>query len=163
MSVAFNPVRSQMHAAHLARIDRLNRPRVAIPPAAKQAKAGPVAVPPADSPPLLFRPLEPDELPHARLWLLKRLGPNRPARWYLEIVAFWHGVSVDDMLGHRRYAELNRARLDAVAALAKAKPHYSLLRIGRIMNRDHTSILSSMYRLGLRSPRSASSEPGERG
>lgn len=50
--------------------------------------------------------------------------------------------------GHRRCEETIRIRYACVAAINRLRPDLSLSRIARAMNRDHTTILHAMRRVG---------------
>lgn len=53
-----------------------------------------------------------------------------------------HGVSVDDLLGKRRFRHLVKARYEAIRLVAEIFPSLSTTRLGEIFgDRDHTSIL----------------------
>ena len=57
-------------------------------------------------------------------------------------IAETYGFTVDDMIGKRKYKMLMVARRECVAML-RAKG-YSTTEIGRIMNRDHSTIVHSL-------------------
>lgn len=57
-------------------------------------------------------------------------------------IAEVYGFTVDDMIGKRKYKMLMVARRECVAML-RAKG-YSTTEIGRIMNRDHSTIVHSL-------------------
>lgn len=67
--------------------------------------------------------------------------------------ATMHGATVYDILGPRRSARIVAARDDAIAAVYIAYPSYGLCDLGKIFNRDHTSILASLRRSGNWKPR----------
>lgn len=54
------------------------------------------------------------------------------------------GVPYRDIIGVRRSHPIIHARFLAIRAVADAKPHMSLPAIGRVFNRDHTSILHAL-------------------
>jgi chromosomal replication initiation ATPase DnaA len=60
-------------------------------------------------------------------------------------VADLHGVDVLAMLGHRRFRELSRARQVLWAVLATRG--WSLSRIARVFDRDHTTVLVGVRRV----------------
>lgn len=186
MSVAFNPVRQQLHAAHVARQQRLNRKPVATPPpAAGLVKAGPVAQS-ADAPPLIVR----DWLPIAGN------GITVPLSWaILHATAAAFGVSRASLVANIYAVQMEVARATAAwllrrhVGLSLAKigillggRHYTttmldLRRLNFILTRDTILLgddwkanLSALARIAslprcvdLRPPRSASSDAGERG
>jgi hypothetical protein len=71
------------------------------------------------------------------------------ARALLESVAESHDVSVGDILGPRRQRNLVAARREVTARIAIACPSWSLPRIGKFLNRDHTTCLWHLRKLGV--------------
>jgi len=69
-----------------------------------------------------------------------------PVRPLIERVGAFHGVSFDEIIGPRRDRKTVAARFDAIAAVHKARPDLSTPQLGRIFNRDHTSILHALSR-----------------
>jgi chromosomal replication initiation ATPase DnaA len=65
-------------------------------------------------------------------------------------IALKHRVPVGSMMGPRRYGPLFRARQEAIGTIAIAYPEWSLPRIGKLFNRDHTTILYTLAKLGIR-------------
>ncbi|QRE76508.1 helix-turn-helix domain-containing protein [Methylobacterium aquaticum] len=61
-----------------------------------------------------------------------------------------HCVSVVTLMGPDRTAPVLAARWAAIAAVHEAFPHLSLPRLGHVFQRDHTTILNALRRLGLR-------------
>lgn len=59
-------------------------------------------------------------------------------------VALKHGFAVEDILGRSRVKGLIVARHEAIHEVAKARPSMSLPQLGRIFNRDHSTILSAL-------------------
>jgi chromosomal replication initiation ATPase DnaA len=57
-------------------------------------------------------------------------------------IAYKYGFTVEDIIGKRKYKMLMGARRECVAML-RAKG-YSTTEIGRIMNRDHSTIVHSL-------------------
>ena len=61
-----------------------------------------------------------------------------------------HGVPVSQMLSRSRCRRYAYARFDAMTRLRAVKhrgqPRYSLPQIGKMMDRDHTSVLSGLRR-----------------
>lgn len=68
----------------------------------------------------------------------------------LDSVARHYGFTADDIRGPRRFASLVKARHAAYAALAEARPDWSLLRVARYCNRDHTTVLHALRKMGVR-------------
>lgn len=64
-----------------------------------------------------------------------------------------NGVSYDDIMGRARPQKICRARFDAIAAVAAAYPDMSFPRIGKIFQRDHSSIVHALMMRGVQ-PRS---------
>lgn len=62
------------------------------------------------------------------------------AKEMLLAIAEKHGVTVQEIIGRRRFSNLIAARFEAVYEITKATG-WSLPRIGRLFNRDHTTIL----------------------
>lgn len=77
-------------------------------------------------------------------------------------VAASFGFTYADILGPRQLAPLVRARWAAIAAVREARPDFSTPRLGRVFNRDHTSILHAfrkMERLGVPQPPAGGEAP----
>lgn len=72
--------------------------------------------------------------------------PKIPAQEIIAAVAAAHFVSVADLKGTCRWHCLSNARHHAVALLSQHRSDLSLPLIGKLMNRDHTTILSSRRR-----------------
>lgn len=64
-----------------------------------------------------------------------------------------NGVSYEDIMSRARPQNICRARFDAIAAVANAYPDMSFPRIGRIFQRDHSSIVHALMMRGVQ-PRS---------
>jgi chromosomal replication initiation ATPase DnaA len=60
-------------------------------------------------------------------------------------IAYKYGYTVEDMLGPRRFKKMVAVRRECIVML-RAKG-YSTTEIGRIMNRDHSSIVTSLQTL----------------
>ncbi|PLP56243.1 hypothetical protein CYK37_26030 [Mesorhizobium loti] len=80
------------------------------------------------------------------------LEPRMPAREIISRVGALHGYRLDEITGPRLEKKLVQARFDAIKAVADARPDMSLPQIGRIFNRDHTSILHALKKRGGRRP-----------
>jgi hypothetical protein len=61
-------------------------------------------------------------------------------RYFIADAARAHGVTVADVLGRGRIPPISAARHDAIRATKAAFPHLSLSQIGRLFNRNHTTI-----------------------
>ena len=64
-----------------------------------------------------------------------------------------NGVSYDAVMSRARPRDVCRARFDAIAAVSAAYPDMSFPRIGKIFNRDHSSIVHALMMRGVQ-PRS---------
>jgi len=64
-----------------------------------------------------------------------------------------HGMDTSVMMSACRTAPVVAARDDAIVAVARSYPQYGLSDLGRIFNRDHTSILAALRRNGAWTPR----------
>lgn len=60
-------------------------------------------------------------------------------------IAYKYGFTVEDMLGTRRFKKMVAVRRECIGML-RAKG-YSTTEIGRIMNRDHSTIVTSLQTL----------------
>lgn len=60
-------------------------------------------------------------------------------------IAESYGFTVEDMLGHRRFKKMVAVRRECIAML-RAKG-YSTTEIGRIMHKDHSTIVTSLQAL----------------
>jgi hypothetical protein len=130
---------AQAEAARRARMARL-------------AKAAMVNMAPART--IYMLPIGPIwEAPLRRTVYLKPIGPlprdvlriasdvQRPTiKEIISFVALEHGVSVDEIISHRRHAKLNHARQVAMYICTRDTMN-PLTVIGRAFNRDHTTIL----------------------
>jgi hypothetical protein len=72
-----------------------------------------------------------------------------PAMEIIESVAREHGVSVEEVFGKRRNAPVVVARQTAMAAVYVHRPDLSLVQIGRLFGRDHTTTLYAIRKLGV--------------
>lgn len=60
-----------------------------------------------------------------------------------------HGLSAGDIPGPGRTARVVAARFEAIAEVRAAYPDKSLPWLGRVFNRDHTTILHALRKMGL--------------
>jgi hypothetical protein len=60
-----------------------------------------------------------------------------------------NGVSYDAVMSRARPRDVCRARFDAIAAVSAAYPDMSFPRIGKIFNRDHSSIVHALMMRGV--------------
>jgi hypothetical protein len=77
---------------------------------------------------------------------LARKGPR--SKHIVRAVAAAAGISEQELLGERRYGPLTLARHAAMWLIKQRQPEYTLARIGRLFNRDHTSVLHAIKRFG---------------
>ena len=68
----------------------------------------------------------------------------RPAKSIIRDIAEAHGYTLNDILGVRRNKQLVTVRHMCIRAVADAKPEMSLPAIGRIFQRDHSSIIHAL-------------------
>lgn len=61
-----------------------------------------------------------------------------------DVLARFQGVTLADLKGYRRSRRLVEARYRCIAAINKARPSMSLNTLGRIFNRDHSSIIHAL-------------------
>jgi chromosomal replication initiation ATPase DnaA len=64
-----------------------------------------------------------------------------------------NGVTYEAIMSRARPRDVCRARFDAIAAVSSAYPDMSFPRIGKIFNRDHSSIVHALMMRGVQ-PRS---------
>lgn len=69
-------------------------------------------------------------------------------------VGAWHGITAEEIRGRSRTISVAAARFDAIAAVYLNcridGRQYSLPELGRTFERDHTSVLYALQRLGLK-------------
>ena len=99
--------------------------------------------------------------PPRRMYLLPKVRMNLPvgfgvpinllapaaAHNIIRLVALRRDVNLDDILGPRRDRHLVAARYEAIRLVKSHCPHLSYPGIGRVFNRDHTSILNALGRV----------------
>ena len=59
-----------------------------------------------------------------------------------------HGVSMSAILGHNRQRRIVAVRQQAMVEVYETREDYSLSQIGRLFNRDHTTILAALKKHG---------------
>ncbi len=95
-------------------------------------------------------PRRPRFVPGAFLGPLHAWGRRRsPAALIIAQVAALHRLNVEDLTGISRVVPIIEARFDAIAAVYLARPDLSLIQIGKLFNRDHTSVLAAVRRRGV--------------
>ncbi|PRD42097.1 hypothetical protein C5748_18250 [Phyllobacterium phragmitis] len=65
-------------------------------------------------------------------------------------VAHQHGFTYDDIIGLSRSRKLINVRFEAIAAVRAARPNMTLPEIGKRFNRDHTTILHALKKMGVK-------------
>lgn len=78
--------------------------------------------------------------------------PRDTTRAIIREVAERHGVTYRDIIDYDRHGRVMAARHEAILAVRQAKPHMSLPDLGRVFQRDHSTILSSLDRSAKRMP-----------
>ena len=71
--------------------------------------------------------------------------PERSMKETIALIAKAYDFTYEDLVGPRRHKSLARARFAAMDACRKTG-FWSLLQIGKAMNRDHTTVLSGLRR-----------------
>ena len=77
--------------------------------------------------------------PWPRIWT-----PTQKRRAPIAEIAERHEVSLADVLGPSRFQHVVRARFAAIRAVRQRYPEMSLPQLGRLFNRDHTTILHAL-------------------
>lgn len=73
-----------------------------------------------------------------------------PLKALISQIAEQHGLTYADIIGPSRSRKVIKARFDAIAAVATARPTMSLNHLGNVFHRDHTTILSALRKRGLK-------------
>lgn len=71
------------------------------------------------------------------------------ARTIIRLVSLRSGISVDDILGPRRNTAIVKARQQAMVLVYTHCQSLSLLAIGRVFNKDHTTVLHTLKKCGV--------------
>lgn len=74
--------------------------------------------------------------------------PRQETLAIIEAVAHDHGITTHDVLGPCRRKPIVKARQAAMVAVARARPMLSLLQLGGIFRRDHTTVMYAFSKLG---------------
>lgn len=82
------------------------------------------------------------------------------AREIIKICAQKHGISVEDILSEQRTNKIAHARQQAMWLVAK-ETSTSFAEIGRIFNRDHSTVIHAVHRENERTGESVRSDPKE--
>jgi chromosomal replication initiator protein len=90
----------------------------------------------------------------ARELALQQMIASRPsAVAVMRHAAHEEGIGLDVVRGPGRAQPIVRKRDAVLVAVVTARPDLSLPRLGRMFNRDHTSILAALRRTGMRKER----------
>jgi chromosomal replication initiation ATPase DnaA len=65
-------------------------------------------------------------------------------------IAQEHGSTLDEVLSHSRVKHVVRARHLAMRAIIEANPELSFPHIGRLFNRDHSTVMSAIGKMGMK-------------
>lgn len=71
------------------------------------------------------------------------------AKDVITLVAGKHGVRYEDIMSRNRVPAIALARQEAMAAVALAKPHLTTPQIGKIFDRDHTTVCHALKKMGI--------------
>lgn len=87
--------------------------------------------------------------------------PKRVIQDLIEEVAFWHGLTLDDIYAKSRKRQIVYARQDAIARIIIRYPHISYVRVGQIFGGlDHTTVIHAMTRCKVaKRPRANQGDP----
>lgn len=77
---------------------------------------------------------------------------RRDANWIIAAIAESHNLTKADIINQDRRRPVVRARHEAIAAVHKAHPNWSYPLLGRIFERDHTTILHALKCQGAYKP-----------
>ena len=90
--------------------------------------------------PPLFDPIFPEIDWIEPCYLSNKSAPISQIRRIQDEVCRRHGITHDELVGHRRNAGLVKIRHEAIR-LVHASTNSTLMAIGRAFNRDHTTIM----------------------
>jgi chromosomal replication initiation ATPase DnaA len=87
----------------------------------------------------------PEQIERAHLEIVAKLPtPRQSARELAARIAEDHGLTIENMLGPGRFKHLAEARADLYRALRAPPYSWSYPAIGRLVNRDHTTIIAAV-------------------
>lgn len=75
-------------------------------------------------------------------------GGKKPVETIIFETALKHGVTIADIKSRRKRADLVEARHDAIVRAYTERADLTLPQLGRLFNRDHTSILHAVQKAG---------------
>jgi hypothetical protein len=96
---------------------------------------------------------------HQRRCIVRAIYPHevekarREASWIISAIAESHNLTKADIIGHDRRAHVVVARYEAISAVHKTFPNWSYPVLGMIFNRDHTTIMHALKKLGVWVPK----------
>lgn len=73
---------------------------------------------------------------------------RKPSRQIIAEVAKAHGLTPEDLTGRKRYLPLVHARCEAMRKVKQERPALSFPQIGRMFNRDHTTVMHHLGKVG---------------
>lgn len=76
------------------------------------------------------------------------IAGRTPPRRIIAEVAARHGLTRQDILGEGRSAAVVRARYEAIAEVRRVYPDKSLIWLGMVFERDHSTIIHALRRMG---------------
>jgi hypothetical protein len=82
--------------------------------------------------------------------ILDELRAPASVKALLKEVAERHEVTVGEILGSKRVTKIKDARWEAIILVHAAHPLWSLPKIGKLFNKDHTTILHCLRQSGMR-------------
>ena len=90
---------------------------------------------------------------HMAAWAsyLDALKEISPARRFVKMQCFVHGVTYKEVCSDRRPRYLTRAREQIIISTHEAYPDLSTTQLGNLINKDHTSVLNYLGRLRCKS------------
>lgn len=76
--------------------------------------------------------------------------PRNELKHIIDLIARMHGVTYKQVISKGRVTRIAQARQAAMCAVKQARPGISLPKIGRLFDRDHTTVIASMQRRGFK-------------
>lgn len=72
-----------------------------------------------------------------------------PVRTIINVVADKHHVTLEEIIGPSRSSKISEARHEAMALAYQNRPDLSTPMIARVFNRDHTTLLHAVKKMGV--------------
>lgn len=133
------PALQKAHAERMERLARMGalpaRPAIVITPAMAAPKRAPAT-------PAPLRVVSCETL--TTVIPAAFLNNKRKAREMIADIAEKHRVTFRDVIGVARFKEIVAARMEACFEIAKAFPSMSLSEIGRLVRKDHTTVIHAI-------------------